>query len=145
MRNNKLTLFDVICVKYDEKWIKSRFEKTVIKNKGTTYPIYLRLWCLHQRLEYNVEVLLEIQAEGQRDVPEDWEYLRLDHSMHIVVAKVLQQDGHDFVAVGGDDRTESAANVTDKTDSRVTNLNRKYSKSNSYPFSVLISPYVAIA
>jgi hypothetical protein len=65
--------------------------------------------------------------------------------MHIVVAKVLQQDGHDFVAVGGDDRTESAANVTDKTDSRVTNLNRKYSKSNSYPFSVLISPYVAIA
>ncbi len=64
--------------------------KLYVMENQVTYPVHLRLWCLHQRLENDIEVLLEVEAEGQRDVSKDWENLRFDHSMDVVVAQVLQ-------------------------------------------------------
>ena len=87
-----------------------------------THPVDRDLGGLHQHLERDLEVLLEVESDGERDVPEDGEDLRLDHAVHVVVAEVLEEDGHDLVAEGPHAVAEGAAYVADETDRSMAHL-----------------------
>ena len=78
-----------------------------------THPVDLRLRCLHERLQHDLEVLLEVGTDGQSHVTEHREDLRLDLPVHVLVREVLEQDRHDLVAVrqyAGGHRSADVAN-----------------------------------
>ena len=70
----------------------------------------------------------EITCEGRTSTL----FIKLRRQMseaHLCVAEVLQQDGHDLVAEGGDDLAEGSADVADEADGSMTHLQEKIGNS----------------
>mmetsp|Transcript_20361 Transcript_20361/g.34693 ORF Transcript_20361/g.34693 Transcript_20361/m.34693 type:complete len:585 (+) Transcript_20361:306-2060(+) len=71
---------------------------------------------LHEHVHRHGEILVEVAADGQRDVAEAREYRRLHVAVERRVLQVAQQQVHNLVAVREHLALEGAANVADDAD-----------------------------
>ena len=61
------------------EWLNGR----MAEEREQAHPVNLSLRRLHQSLKDHIEVFLELGPEGESDVAEDGQHLRLDHPMHL--------------------------------------------------------------